>query len=56
MTFVNTDCNCIEQGECTCEPDFCVCECGCDDCLSEYTGGCGCGENCGCDNSDTYLS
>ena len=57
MTIVNNDCECAESGECSCDPDFCACECGCEDCTIEYVsedGECECGGNCGCSVETEY--
>ena len=57
MTLVNNECICVETGECTCDIDFCICECGCDDCTSEYVAKesqCACGGNCGCAGQEQY--
>jgi len=50
MTIANNECECVEQGECTCDPDFCTCECGCEGCVTEYASECACGGdgNCAC--------
>ena len=56
MIVVNNDCECIESGECACDTDMCVCECGCENCVITYVGyadineehQCGCGGNCAC--------
>ena len=59
MTLINNDCECVESGECVCDgynKEFCGCTCGCEDCVTTYTGyadineeyQCACGGNCAC--------
>ena len=37
MSTVNSDCNWVDTGECSCEnPSECNCECGCESCIIEY--------------------
>jgi len=52
MTLEDLDsvCSCIEDGDCSCGPFACFCECECDGCLAdiEDMAGCPCGGNCGC--------
>jgi|TARA_R110002051_G_scaffold186503_1_gene256091 hypothetical protein len=48
MVTIN-ECGCMYDGECTCDPENCECECGCETCPIEGLM-CGCGGNCSCGN------
>ena len=54
--LLNNECECVEQDMCSCDPDDCTCECACEGCVTEYTGGCVCGGggNCQCAGDEEY--
>ena len=56
MAEITNVCTCVETGECTCDPDSCICDCGCDGCTTAEEGHCVCGGdgNCQCAGDEEY--